>query len=393
MLFQGQEFGLDRAVPLLRRPRRRARRARAQGAARVPGAVPVAGRRRRRSSASPDPGRDETFARCKLDWSERERHAGARSAAPRPAAPAARRPGLRGARPTRLDGAVLGAEAFVLRFFGDDARRSAAARQPGRDLQLDARARAAARAAAGAAWSVLWSSEDPRYGGSGRWPDRRDRRRIWRLPGRCRGRSSAPAVRDVSGHGSTICTGRCASGRRARRARPSAMLLAASGSSPTASAAMPRAPSPGVLTRRYHGLLVAALPAPARPQMMLNQLGETLRLADGTRRRARRRGTCRRTALDSPERCLRRVPARGRPARLALRRRRRAARKAHLLMPHRQNTVHITYRAARRARRRSRWSCGRPSTSARHERRVDASRCPTPATRSDRRETTAAATS
>ena len=38
----------------------------------------------------------------------------------------------------------------------------------------------------------------------------------------------------------------------------------------------------GVLTRRYHSLLVAALPAPAGRTTMLNQLGETLRLTDGT---------------------------------------------------------------------------------------------------------------
>jgi len=38
----------------------------------------------------------------------------------------------------------------------------------------------------------------------------------------------------------------------------------------------------GVLTRRYHSLLVAALPAPAGRTTMLNQLGETLHLADGT---------------------------------------------------------------------------------------------------------------
>jgi predicted glycogen debranching enzyme len=38
----------------------------------------------------------------------------------------------------------------------------------------------------------------------------------------------------------------------------------------------------GVATRRYHGLLVAALPAPLGRTMMLNQLGERLRLADGS---------------------------------------------------------------------------------------------------------------
>jgi predicted glycogen debranching enzyme len=38
----------------------------------------------------------------------------------------------------------------------------------------------------------------------------------------------------------------------------------------------------GVATRRYHGLLVAALPAPLGRTMMLNQVGERLRLADGS---------------------------------------------------------------------------------------------------------------
>jgi predicted glycogen debranching enzyme len=37
----------------------------------------------------------------------------------------------------------------------------------------------------------------------------------------------------------------------------------------------------GTLTRRYHGLLVAALPAPFGRTMMLNAVGERLRLADG----------------------------------------------------------------------------------------------------------------
>jgi maltooligosyltrehalose trehalohydrolase len=50
----------------------------------------------------------ETFARCKLDWSERERHAGALKL---------HRDLLRLRRPaTHVDGAVLGAHAFVLRF-------------------------------------------------------------------------------------------------------------------------------------------------------------------------------------------------------------------------------------------------------------------------------------
>src|SRR6185436_1935320 len=38
----------------------------------------------------------------------------------------------------------------------------------------------------------------------------------------------------------------------------------------------------GVATRRYHGLLIAALPAPLGRTLMLGQVTEVLRLADGT---------------------------------------------------------------------------------------------------------------
>src|SRR3954465_4267187 len=38
----------------------------------------------------------------------------------------------------------------------------------------------------------------------------------------------------------------------------------------------------GVCTRRYHGLLIAALPAPLGRMMMVNQLSERVRLGDGT---------------------------------------------------------------------------------------------------------------
>src|SRR6059058_3966451 len=38
----------------------------------------------------------------------------------------------------------------------------------------------------------------------------------------------------------------------------------------------------GAVTRRYHGLLIAALPAPLGRQMLLNHLSELLRLPDGT---------------------------------------------------------------------------------------------------------------
>ncbi|MEA2632758.1 MAG: hypothetical protein QOE66_2977, partial [Chloroflexota bacterium] len=38
---------------------------------------------------------------------------------------------------------------------------------------------------------------------------------------------------------------------------------------------------PGVITRRYHGLLIAALPAPFGRLVMLSHVAEQLKLADG----------------------------------------------------------------------------------------------------------------
>ena len=48
-----------------------------------------------------------------------------------------------------------------------------------------------------------------------------------------------------------------------------------------ASAGTPPAPLRGAITRRYHGLLIAALPNPLGRMMMLNRLSERFRLPDG----------------------------------------------------------------------------------------------------------------
>ena len=67
MLFQGQEFAAVAPVPLLRRPRARAGARGAQGAGRVPGAVPAASRPAGDPARLPDPAAPATFERCKLD--------------------------------------------------------------------------------------------------------------------------------------------------------------------------------------------------------------------------------------------------------------------------------------------------------------------------------------
>src|SRR5947209_189843 len=97
----------------------------------------------------------------------------------------------------------------------------------------------------------------------------------------------------------------------------------------------------GAITRRYHGLLIAALPNPRGRMMMLNGLSERLRLPD---RSVVYTGAEELSAV-KPESTLRVAEFRleaGLPvwryevAGFVLEKR--------LIMPYRQNTVHITYR-------------------------------------------------
>ena len=84
----------------------------------------------------------------------------------------------------------------------------------------------------------------------------------------------------------------------------------------------------GIPTRRYHGFLVAALPAPFGRMMLLPQLSEQLRLPDGT---IVRLGGEERVGGAPPtlrSTVLQRVPARVRSAYLALQGRRSSAGKA-----------------------------------------------------------------
>src|SRR5262245_10309559 len=100
----------------------------------------------------------------------------------------------------------------------------------------------------------------------------------------------------------------------------------------------------GVAARRYHGLLIAALPAPLGRQMMLNHLSELLRLRDGAT--AFLGGEERTGGLDLPGaafltefRLEKGMPIwRYELGGIVVEKR--------VLLPHGQNTVHINYRLA-----------------------------------------------
>ena len=147
----------------------------------------------------PDPADPATFERCQLDPAERARHA--------PSVDLHRdllrlrrtEPAFRAQRAGGVDGAVLGDEAFVLRFFGEP-RGGADDRllvvNLGRDLHLHPAPEPLLGPPEGCRWETQWSSEDPRYGGGGTPPlDTADDN--WHVPGRA-AVVLKPVVRDAS---------------------------------------------------------------------------------------------------------------------------------------------------------------------------------------------------
>jgi maltooligosyltrehalose trehalohydrolase len=79
-------------------------------------------------------------------------------------------PALRPARQTDVDGAVLDAEAFVLRYFAPDGDDRLLLVNLGNDLKLSPAPEPLLAPPEGMAWQVLWSSERPAYGGCGTPP-------------------------------------------------------------------------------------------------------------------------------------------------------------------------------------------------------------------------------
>ena len=89
-------------------------------------------------------------------------------------------PALLAPRRSDFDGAVLGAEAFVLRFFHRAGDRLLVVNL-GRALHLEPAPEPLLAPALAMRWQLLWSSEDDRYGGMGALHPDTDEG--WKLPG------------------------------------------------------------------------------------------------------------------------------------------------------------------------------------------------------------------
>lgn len=123
---------------------------------------------------------ERTFEKSKLDLSERGRNSDIYEMH-RDLLRLRREDPVFGAPAGGVDGAILGGEAFVLRFFGEDHDDRLLLVNLGLDLRLTPTPEPLLAPPERMEWRLIWSSENPRYGGLGAPP--LDTEENWLLPG------------------------------------------------------------------------------------------------------------------------------------------------------------------------------------------------------------------
>ncbi|MEY2430141.1 MAG: maltooligosyltrehalose trehalohydrolase [Verrucomicrobiota bacterium] len=124
---------------------------------------------------------EKTFLSCKLDFSEREKHTDVYQLHRDLLRLRREDPVFSKPRAGGVDGAVLSAEAFVLRFFGEAGNDRVLLVNLGLDLHLNPAPEPLLAPAEGQVWEVIWSSEATCYGGCGAPPS--DTEGNWIVPG------------------------------------------------------------------------------------------------------------------------------------------------------------------------------------------------------------------
>jgi maltooligosyltrehalose trehalohydrolase len=128
----------------------------------------------------PDPADTDTFMASKLDWEECARNSHDLLLHRDLIDLRRNDPVFSRQDKTALEGAVIGPEAFLLRWFDDVGDDRLAVFNLGRDIDFCGIAEPLIAAPPGRRWEVLWSSEMPEYGGTGT-PAYSDR--DWHIPG------------------------------------------------------------------------------------------------------------------------------------------------------------------------------------------------------------------
>jgi maltooligosyltrehalose trehalohydrolase len=181
LLFQGQELGstrpfyyfADHADPTLAR---QVREGRSGFLAQFPN---LAGDNA--AILIPDPADPATFATCKLDWGERQTHAPLWALHRDLLRLRRDDPVFAAQRTDILHGAVLGPEAFVLRWLGPDADDRLLVVNLGRAVDLHPAPEPLLAPPRAGAWRTLWSTDALCYGGPGE--QTLDTEDNWHLPG------------------------------------------------------------------------------------------------------------------------------------------------------------------------------------------------------------------
>jgi maltooligosyltrehalose trehalohydrolase len=181
MLFQGQEFAASSPFLYFADQKEELARLIGKGRAEFLSQFPSLAQPEAQASL-PDPADPRTFERCKLDLRERESHSDVYRLHADLLKLRREEPVFRAQRRGAVDGAVLGAQAFVLRYFGENGDDRLLVMNLGRDLHLDPAPEPLLAPPAGCLWETQWSSEDCPYGGTGTPPvDTEDDN--WRIPG------------------------------------------------------------------------------------------------------------------------------------------------------------------------------------------------------------------
>jgi maltooligosyltrehalose trehalohydrolase len=150
-----------------------------------------------------DPGDAATFEASRLDWDERERPEHARALALHRDLIALRKQdavlAAQGQPPVTLDGAVLGQECFVVRYFEDRGDDRLLLVNLGRELRLRPAPEPLLAAPEGTRWQLRFSSDDRRYGGPGACePESEDEG--WIIPGQAACLLGAVPIEDHGNH-------------------------------------------------------------------------------------------------------------------------------------------------------------------------------------------------
>lgn len=180
MFFQGQEFAASAPFLYFADHRgetaRQVARGRAEFLSQFPTlATPEAQKR------LPDPADPETFRGCRLDFSERQAHADVYRLHQDLLKLRRDDPVFQRQQADRIEGAPVGADCLLLRFFGDNGDDRLLLVNFGSDLDYEPAPQPLLAPPAERQWALLWSSNEAIYGGNGTPPVETDEG--WHIPG------------------------------------------------------------------------------------------------------------------------------------------------------------------------------------------------------------------